>query len=806
MPFYFDISAMKKYIGILLLSICSCGIAFGQTVNVRLQLKNEKNETLQGATVRIFSAADSLLIQKVLLPDNIFVLQANNSYVLRITGASIKNIEQQIMVGDRDTSIVVLYSAQVKNLDAVVVTSKKPLITQQDDKTIVDAEVLANSSTNAYEVLEKTPGAIVDQDGNVYLNSSTPATIQINGREVKLSAADVASLLKSLPANSISKIEILRSPSAKFDASSSGGIVNIVLKKGIKLGTNGSVNASYFQGRYATLSAGFNLNRSIKKVNTNFNYQFTDRNNFEKLASLRFISRDNSVVDQRAFTKYPGQGHFLSAGVDLAIKEDWTIAYSTRFSSNNNSSTAINDIELVSQANAALLGKTRSTILNSGPSTFWNHDVEVTWEIDSLGSELSFEADVDYVDNQNLQGYQNDRLLPNPGYISGDGSIDAKKNIGEVDVDLTLKLKHGFTLETGGKFTVSKSRNAAIYYADSSSGRKLDSFQTNRFRYTEQIGSTYLQLSKTFHGFTVKPGLRVEMTDIEGNQFFPKDTMLQIKRTDVFPYLYLRRNLTKLFGFMLTGNAIYRKSIRRPYYEALNPYPKYIDQYLFDVGNPRLRPQFTSTYEFNIMADQFPIFSIGVNDITDIFTNVTYQDDSTKIVYRTFDNLGRNKETYLRFVGGIPPGRKYFFYLGAQHNVSNFTGLYQGQPLAYKRGSWTFFTYQNLKATPTFNISVNGFMRVKGLQNFYELKSFGALNISLNKAILKKKMNIILSGNDIFRTNQYSFNIQQAGINAAGKRFNDTRRIGLTVRYNFGIKPKEEKTESFEAPTDGSNN
>jgi hypothetical protein len=101
---------------------------------------------------------------------------------------------------------------------------------------------------------------------------------------------------------------------------------------------------------------------------------------------------------------------------------------------------------------------------------------------------------------------------------------------------------------------------------------------------------------------------------------------------------------------------------------------------------------------------------------------------------------------------------------------------------------------------------MNGFMRVKGLVNFYELKTFGQLNISVNKAILKKKMNIILAGNDIFRTNQYGFNIQQAGIKASGKRFNDTRRIGLTIRYNFGIRPKEEKTESFEAPAEGNSN
>jgi len=105
------------------------------------------------------------------------------------------------------------------------------VVKQEDDKTVVDATVLAESSTNAYEVLEKTPGAIVDQDGNVYLNSMTPATIQINGREVKLSTADLASLLKSLPAGSVSKVEILRNPSAKYDAASTGGILNIVFKE-----------------------------------------------------------------------------------------------------------------------------------------------------------------------------------------------------------------------------------------------------------------------------------------------------------------------------------------------------------------------------------------------------------------------------------------------------------------------------------------------------------------------------------------------------------------------------------------------
>jgi hypothetical protein len=181
-------------------------------------------------------------------------------------------------------------------------------------------------------------------------------------------------------------------------------------------------------------------------------------------------------------------------------------------------------------------------------------------------------------------------LLPNNSFISGDGNINNKNTLERWKLISSLKLKEAYTLETGAKFITSHSHNSSLYYADSSNGRELDLFQSNEFRYKENIGSAYLQLSKTFYGFTVKPGLRLETTNIEGNQVFPTDTMLRIKRTDLFPYLYLRHNISKLFGFMLTGNAIYRRSIRRPFYEALNPYPKYIDQYLFEVGNPALKP------------------------------------------------------------------------------------------------------------------------------------------------------------------------------------------------------------------------
>lgn len=796
---------MKRvpYYILLLLLVAKTAVA-QNTTSLRINLTCETNDTLTGITLRLYLLPDTQLVttQKYKNGGNRFTVNKFSKYIIRISSVGFEASEELVSITNSSAEYSFKVKRKTTSLTGVTVTAKKPLIKQEDDKTIVDAEVLANSSTNAYEVLEKTPGTIVDQDGNVYLNSMTPATVYINGREMKLSSEDLASLLKSLPAASVSKIEIFRNPSAKYDAASSGGIVNIVLKKGVKLGSNGSVNAGYFQGVYATETAGFNLNKSSGKINSYLSYQFTNRKNYEELNSDRFIKTDSSLLAQRAYTTYPAINNYISGGIDIAFTKKFNINYDLRITPNNNKSYALNGIDIVKTSTGALTGKNQSDINSRNNSFFMGNELSSTYKIDSTGSEWTVDLEYNYYRNNNTQLYSNYSYLPAKPTVLGDGANKSNKNIFVVESELVLKIPKVFNIETGFKITSSNSRNSADYFTDTAgNGRQVDKYQTNTFKYRETIGAFYLQIAKTFWGFTLKPGLRLETTDINGRQLIPKDTNLSIKRTDVFPYVYLRHNLFKLFGTQLVGNAIFRKSIRRPYYEVLNPYPKYVDQYLFDVGNPRLKPQFTSNYEVNVTFDNFPVLALGLNRTKDIFSNVTYQDDMTKVAYRTYDNLGKSKEFYFRILGGIPPGGKYFFYIGAQHNFIEYDGFYQKQPLSYKRGSWLFFIYQELKATKTLTVNMQGFMRTKALQNFYELNTFGGLFISVNKSILKKKANIIVSVNDALRTNHVSFKLNQGNVSAEGSRVNDTRRFGITLRYNFGLnKPKEDK--EFGAPVE----
>jgi iron complex outermembrane recepter protein len=789
---------------LLLFLLFANAAAAQHTTSLNISLFSPKKDSLNNISLELYRLPDSVQVTTQLYKadGNTFTVNTTSKYLIRISSVNFEPAERVISIADKPVSISIPLKRKTTDLQNVTVISKKPLITQEDDKSIIDAAVLASSSTNAYEVLEKTPGTIVDQDGNVYLNSMTPATIYINGREMKLSSEDIASLLKSLPAASVSKIEILRNPSAKYDAASSGGIINIVLKKGVKLGSSGTANIGYFQGVYSTQTAGFNLNKSSGKLTSYLSYQFTKRKNFEELNTDRLITKDTSFLMQKAYTTYPALGNYIGAGIDIAFTKKLNISYDTRININNNKSYAENSNDVDKLVTGAALSRSLLNINNRNNSLYMGNELSSTYKIDSLGSEWTVDLEYNYSRNRNSQDFTNYYYLPSNPIVFGDGRAGSRKNIFVAETELVLKLPEKLTIEAGIKLTRSNSNNKAEYFRQSNgSGRQIDSSQTNTFRYRETISSAYLQVAKTFWGFTLKPGLRLETTDINGRQIIPKDTNLSIRRTDLFPYVYLRHKLFKLFKTQLVGNAIFRRSIRRPYYEILNPYPKRIDEYLFDVGNPRLQPQFTTNYEVNVTFDDFPVLAFGINNTKNIFTNVIYQDDITKIAYRTYDNLGKSKEYYARILAGVPPGGKYFFYIGAQYNYIRYNGSYQSSPLNYSRGSWLFFMFQEFKATKTLTFNMQGFMRTKAIQQFYELDNFGGLFLSVNKSILKKKANIILSVNDVLRTNWVSFKLNQGTMSAAGSRVNDTRRFGITIRYNFGLsKPKEEK--EFGAPVD----
>ncbi len=786
-----------------LLYITLANITAAQKQPVKITITNAKNEGIPFASVMVHNRSDSTeKHQQVADSNGVARLQLTTGiqYVITISAVNYEVLEKGLMVNAQHQAFKYNLIATSKTLEGVVVRTQKPLMRQEDDKTIIDPENLAQASTNGYEIIEKTPGLFVDQDGNIYISSFTPATIQINGRDMKMSAADMATLLKSLPPNAIEKIEVLRTPSAKYDASGSGGLVNVVLRKGIKLGTTGSVELGMQQGKYGNQYTGFTLNNTKDEKRMYLNFNYARRNTYEQINTDRIFAAD-SMLSQQAITKYPANVYFTGFSYAFPAGKKWDMELSTSTSYNDYDNTTTNLSTIKKISAGQLLTNNKNDVGNDGRSVNFRSSFTGKHKIDSLGSEWVNDIFFNITDNKASQLYNTFFETPLATVIAGDGTNKNNRKHLNLQTDLVLKLKNKVTFETGLKASLLFFNSNTEYYKEipRGSNRLADMARTNTFKYNENINAAYIQGTKTLgKNFTVKTGLRAENTNMQGHQAVPGDTTFNIHRTDLFPYIYLSKNLMKIAGFDMRSYLIYRRTISRPSYEQLNPFVRYIDQYLSETGNPALRPQFNNNYEANISVDERPILAVGMNDTKDIFTNVIYQADTSRSqAYRTYDNLGKNREWYFRALGAIPPGQRYFFVAGTQYNHNFYDGVYENKPLTFKKGTWTFFTYQTFKIDKLSVITLNGFFRLKGQQQLYELSSFGALNASINRRLLKEKLVVTLSVNDMFYTLKNNFTIKQGSVDATGFRQADSRRIGINLRYNFGIRKKEENNNPF---------
>ena len=768
-------------------------IASAQKTNVTLRILDTKKEPLPFASIILHPFSDSTHPIQVVSDSNgsATLKLAYGQYHMLVTSVNYKPLQKGITVKTERPVFTFTAEGVTGSLQGVNIVSSKPIMRQEDDKTIVDPENLAASSTNAYEILEKTPGLFVDQDGNIYISSITPAQVYINGREQKMSAADIATMLKNLPPNSIASIEILRTPSARYDASGSGGIVNVILKKGVKIGFTGSATLGGNYGKFGTGFAGLNLNNNNGKLSTYMNLQYGKRNTWEEIRTNRLFTPD-SLLSQDAISAYPTHNYYFGFGLSYSITKNWELSYDARTNYSDFINTTTNSSQIKKVSNNALITNNISDVSNNGNNFNLSQGATAKYKIDSAGSEWSTDISFNYSPNNSNQAFVNTFIYPALPVSGGDGKITTRLSFFSAQSNLLLKLSHKFTFETGLKSSNVTFKNTTDYFRQSGTNRVKDAVRTSTFNYAENINAAYAQLSKDLSGIVIKMGTRVENTNMSGHQLIPSDTSFSIHRTDLFPYVYISRNLFKIMGYELRAYLVYRRTISRPGYQLLNPSQKIIDPYLFETGNPALRPQFTQNYEANVSVDERPILAIGVNNTEDIFTNVVYQaDTSHSVSYRTYDNLGNNKEIYFRALGAIPPGKKYFIVAGLQYNHNFYEGLYEGKPLLFKKGSWTIFTYQTLKITPTTQFTLNGFARFKGQLQFYELSSFGAMNLSLTQQLLKRKLVISASVNDILLTNNNDFTLTQGKTSASGFRKGDTRRYGLNIRYNFGFRKKE---------------
>lgn len=792
---------MKKtlLIPIVSLIIIISGSFLGYSQSVTITIKDNSKNVLPGATVQLTQTTDSTTIFATTDLNGIakFENLKNTLYAVKISFIGFETLEKAINVKENDRDFKFKLKESAITLGEVTIQARTPLIRQEDDKMIIDPANLVDISSNTLEVLESVPGMYVDQDGGIFLNSATPAKVYINGREQKMSNQDISTILQSLPPGSVQKIEVMRTPSTKYDASSSGGIVNIVLKKGVKIGRFGSLKAGFSQSQYSNGDIGFTINDSGEKTTgyINAKYGFNDRD--EVLNVNRFMQTDTFLF-QNATTRRKSHRLYTGYGVSYDFNENLNLSYDGRINYNDQESSTANS-NYSETIDIIRLSQNDNTIVNNTKYINIQQDLSLNLKLDTIGSEWDTKFGYNYSDRKNNQDYDYIFTIPDVYTITGNGEDNQLRHYISLQSDFTRYFPYKIKMETGVKSTYQKFDSDGDFSVNYAGVTISDPIRTNSFNYLESINAAYLQVSKTLIGnFILKGGVRMEHTYMDGKQKIPTDTSFLINRADWFPYVYLSRTVFKMNDFELNAYAIYRRTISRPGYEMLNPNINFVDQFMYETGNPALKPQFTDNIELNISYKDHPVFAVGQNYTTDIFSGVMYQSpENPDIAVRTYDNLGKSKETYFRGMVGIPPGGVYFFAAGAQYNYSEYDGFYENEPLQYTHGSWRFFTFHMLKLFGNTKLTASGFMMVNGRMDFYELENFGSLNIGLRQSFLDGRLNISIKARDILKTMIVAYEINQGSINAWGDRYTDNRRFGINIRYSFGFGKKKEENNMF---------
>ncbi len=605
------------------------------------------------------------------------------------------------------------------------------------------------------DVLEKSPGVLVDQNGAISLMGKNNVKIFIDDKPTYLSGADLESYLRSLSSSTIDQVELMTNPPAKYDAAGNGGVINIRLKRNKAKGFNGSINLGYSQGNYGRTNNSINFNYRNNKVNVFGNLSYTTGNNFSNLDINRhFENPDGSISSnflQNSFARRTAQVYNTKVGVDYyaSDKTTWGLGFTGLFnSSHDNRQVTSKFLDAGNELDSIIIAhnKEHSTFKNGGINLNFRH------QYDKNGHELT--ADLDYLNYSTgaSQSFNNLSYLPEGTLTNNDfltGNLPADINIYAAKTDYTHPLKNGLKLSGGLKTSYIKTDNIANYFYTVNNTTTPDYDKTNHFIYKENINAAYINASRDFKRFSFQAGLRFENTVSDGHQLGnvqKPDSVFKRNYSSLFPTLYLQYKLDTAGKQQLSLN--YGRRIDRPYYEDLNPFQSPIDKFTYYVGNPFLKPSYTQditlthTYK-NITTElSYSKTKDNVNETIEIVDGIYYSRPGNigSTVNKTISvDASFDLNKWLNF--------HLFTYATNIHTVSNFyTGTLNTQ------GTYYFIRpIFQFKLGSDWTAQLDGGYQSKITSAQFVIGRKGKVNSALSKK-LSPSTTVKLVVNDLFHT------------------------------------------------------
>ncbi len=790
---------MKKGTFLALLLVGLSLFAQSQTLSISGKIIDSAGAPIEAATVNLLNAADSSLV-KIELSDASGSFEFSSikagQFLLSVSTLGYEKYLGSPFPVDETTPKIQLPPLSLKgtsiDLKAVTVTAKKPFIERRADRTIVNVEssILATGST-ALDILERSPGVVVNQNDAISLRGRSGVIVMIDGKPNPMSGADLSNFLRTLPSNSIDRIELITNPSAKYDAAGNAGIIDIRLKKDKNLGTNGSFSSNYGQGVYPKAGVGLTLNHRNKKVNVFGSYNYNFRRGMNDLRLYRtFYDNDvrTGAYDQRNYLTIPYNTHTSRAGADFFPNKKTVLGVVA--------SGTLNHFNPLAQNTSAVEGQEAEVVSYFGTSNrskdrwfSWAANANFKHSINEKGHELTADLDFAEYGNQTEQlfttlysGLNGEQILPD--YLLF-GDLQGNLKIRSLKADYALPLPGKAKLEAGVKASIVDADNELQFFDQSVPGTSVyDSTISNHFIYQENINAAYLNYSQEWAKFSVQAGLRAENTNAEGTQLVNGENFDR-HYTNLFPSLFLNYKFSEQYE---TGLNFSRR-LDRPSYQQLNPFKKFLDPSTYSAGNPYLNPQFTWAAEWSQTFWQKLNISLAasrtIDNITQVIApvggvdRVTIQTDSnlTTVDYVSITaNYNFDITEWWSTINNFNAWRGQY-----SGNLANTT-LSDGNLVAH------IFTTHNFKFNKGWTAELNFNYKTREIYGFMDLNPMWGLGAGIQKTMFDRRATLKLAVTDIFWQNLPSATIRFNDYVETFEVFRETRVATLSFNYRFGNK------------------
>lgn len=767
------------------------------------------NKSVEGSTLFLKDGSNGQVIKQGLSDkDGTFSFAAAaGSYVISVSylGALVYQSDVLKLSGSMDLGVIKIETT-TRSLKEVVIQSSgnKPLIKIEGRKMIYNIQKsITAQGTTALEALKKTPGVIVNQDNSITLNGASGALVMINGRQTYLQAEELAQLLKSISASDLKSIEVIKNPSAEYDAAGTGGIVNLVLQKSIAEGFNGSINNGVAYGKTIKQNTNINLNFRKGKLNLfgSYNHSFghyaMDYDN-DRTTNGKVYLNANHDVDKK---------HNIAStiGADYTIDTTKTIGIvlNGNFSAGGGLITPVTHI--YDQLTNQLLQTLRSQ--SSYPEQM-THRYNTNLNYRYKGSNhTTFDIDADYgifdASTQNLS--TNAYYSPTGDFQSSNNFLVANSR----NIKLyAVKADYGFAvgkgrIVTGAKFSDVSANNVFNQYDANDSINVISTELSNTFKYQEQISAGYLKYeTPIIDDLSMDIGVRLENTHSKGD-LQPREGSSQSATSVVRNYLnvFPTAGITYKTKQSGTYNLSFARRIDRPAYNNLNPFSYPVDELSYWKGNPFLQPQYANTIALQYSYKRTTI-SASYTHTSDISTEITEVLEGN-IINMVPRNIGFQNNLNLTVTQEVKLAKWWNMSLtGMGYRLENKVGTIEYGNYSRSRFAGTINVQQNFNLPGHITAEVAGIVNSKNISglNTY-LKGNSQIDLGLQKNLMNDKATLKLAVSDLLRANRINASTQLNNLLLHTTYVGESRQIRLNFTYRFGnnkIKSKDDRESGLQ--------